>query len=38
VQLSREFTPLSDKQVAELVARAEPVSKQSLFFRFYDHT
>lgn len=38
VQLSRDFTPLSDKQVAELVARAEPVSKQSLFFRFYDHT
>jgi aryl-alcohol dehydrogenase-like predicted oxidoreductase len=38
VQLSREFTPLSDKQVAELVAKAEPVSKQSLFFRFYDHT
>jgi hypothetical protein len=38
VQLAREFTPLNDKQVAELVARAEPVSKQSLFFRFYDHT
>jgi aryl-alcohol dehydrogenase-like predicted oxidoreductase len=38
VQLAREFTPLSDKQVAELVAKAEPVSKQSLFFRFYDHT
>jgi hypothetical protein len=38
VQLAREFTPLNDKQLAELVARAEPVSKQSLFFRFYDHT
>jgi len=37
VQLAREFTPLSDKQLAEIVARAEPVSKQSLFFRFYDH-
>src|SRR5208282_4080773 len=37
VHLSREFTPLSDKQVTELVERAEPVSKQSLFFRFYDH-
>ncbi len=38
VQLAREFTPLSDSQAAELVKRAEPVSKQSLFFRFYDHT
>jgi len=34
VQLAREFTPLSDKQRAELVERAAPVSKQSLFFRF----
>ena len=34
VQLAREFTPLSDKQRAELVERATPVSKQSLFFRF----
>jgi len=38
VQLAREFTPLSDSQVAELVKRAEPVSRQSLFFRFYDHS
>jgi uncharacterized protein len=38
VQLAREFTPLSDHQAAELVKRAEPVSKPSLFFRFYDHT
>jgi hypothetical protein len=37
VQLAREFTPLSDSQTAELVKRAEPVAKQSLFFRFYDH-
>jgi aryl-alcohol dehydrogenase-like predicted oxidoreductase len=36
VQLAREFTPLSDKQQNELVAKAEPVSKPSLFFRFYD--
>ena len=36
VQLAREFTPLSDSQSAGLVARAEPVSKPSLFFRFYD--
>src|ERR1039457_1601934 len=37
VHLAREFTPLSDSQLAELVKRVEPVSKQSLFFRFYDH-
>jgi aryl-alcohol dehydrogenase-like predicted oxidoreductase len=36
VHLAREFTPLNDSQTAQLVARAEPVSKPSLFFRFYD--
>ena len=36
VHLAREFTPLSDTQTTELVAKAEPVSKPSLFFRFYD--
>jgi len=36
VQLARDFTPLSDAQTASLVARAEPVSKPSLFFRFYE--
>lgn len=36
VNLAREFTPLSDPQAAAIVARAEPVSKPSLFFRFYD--
>jgi aryl-alcohol dehydrogenase-like predicted oxidoreductase len=36
VHLAREFTPLSDSQAESLVARAEPVSKPSLFFRFYD--
>ncbi len=36
VHLAREFTPLSDSQATELVAKAEPVSKPSLFFRFYD--
>src|ERR1017187_337594 len=36
VHHAREFTPLSDPQVAAIVARAEPVSKPSLFFRFYD--
>jgi hypothetical protein len=37
VQLAREFTPYNEKQLNALVAKAEPVSKQSLFFRFYDH-
>jgi hypothetical protein len=37
VQLARNFTPLTEKQQAELVVRAEPVAKPSLFFRFYDH-
>ncbi len=36
VQLAREFTPFSQQQLAALTERAEPVSKQSLFFRFYD--
>lgn len=36
VQLARDFTPLSAKQEQELVAKAEPVAKPSLFFRFYD--
>ena len=36
VNHAREFTPLSDAQSASIVARAEPVSKPSLFFRFYD--
>ena len=36
VQLAREFTPLSDAQTEALVKRAEPCSKPSLFFRFYD--
>ena len=36
MQLARDFTPLNDKQSAELVARAEACAKPSLFFRFYD--
>jgi uncharacterized protein len=36
VQLARDFTPLSPTQEQELVAKAEPVAKPSLFFRFYD--
>ena len=36
VQLAREFTPLNQQQMAALTVKAQPVSKQSLFFRFYD--
>jgi hypothetical protein len=36
VRLAREFTPLSQKQMAVLEDKAAPVSKQALFFRFFD--
>ena len=36
VQLARDFTPLTGTQLTQLVARAEPCAKPSLFFRFYD--
>ena len=36
VQLAREFTPLSHQQMAALTEKAQPVAKQSLFFRFYE--
>jgi uncharacterized protein len=36
VQLARDFTPFTDQQSAQLVARAETCAKPSLFFRFYD--
>jgi aryl-alcohol dehydrogenase-like predicted oxidoreductase len=36
VHLAREFTPITDKHAGELVAKAEPCAKPSLFFRFYD--
>jgi aryl-alcohol dehydrogenase-like predicted oxidoreductase len=37
VRLAREFTPLSQQQMIALTEKAGPVSKQALFFRFYDH-
>ena len=37
VTLAREYTPLSGTQMASLNGRAESVSQQSLFFRFYNH-
>lgn len=38
VQLAQNFTPLSQSQLASLNQLAEPVAKQSLFFRFTDRT
>lgn len=37
VAIARGFTPFNEQQLADLAAKAEPVSKPSLFFRFYDH-
>jgi uncharacterized protein len=36
VNLAQEFTPLNQQQMAALTEKALPVSKQSLFFRFYE--
>jgi len=36
VQPAREFRPLSQQQMAALTEKTESVSKQSLFFRFYE--
>jgi hypothetical protein len=33
VQLARDFTPLSEKQMVALNQKAEPVARQALFFR-----
>ena len=33
VQLAREFTPLSERQMVELAQKTEPIAKQALFFR-----
>jgi hypothetical protein len=33
VRLAREFTPLSEGQLAALATRTEPIARQALFFR-----
>jgi len=38
VQIAREFTPLSQKQMVALNELAAPVAQQSLFFRFTDRS
>jgi hypothetical protein len=34
VKLAREFTPLSEEQLAAISAKSEPVTQQALFFRY----
>ena len=36
VQLARELSPRNRQQLAALTEKAQPVSKQSLFFSFYE--
>ena len=36
VQFARDFTPLSEAQMGTITQKAEPVSKQALFFRFFE--
>jgi aryl-alcohol dehydrogenase-like predicted oxidoreductase len=38
VQIARDFTPLSQTQMAALNEAAKPVAEQSLFFRFTDRS
>jgi uncharacterized protein len=38
IQIARDFTPLSTTQMTRLNDLAEPVAKQSLFFRFTDRS
>jgi hypothetical protein len=38
VEIAREFTPLSQSQMAALNELAAPVAQQSLFFRFTDRS
>lgn len=36
VQIAREFTPLNQNQLDQLLAKTEPVKRQSLFFRRWE--
>ena len=38
VQLARDFTPLSEAQMAAIAQKTEPVSQQALFFRFFQRS
>ena len=36
VRLARDFTPLSDAQMRAISAKAEPVARQAMFYKFFD--
>jgi predicted aldo/keto reductase-like oxidoreductase len=36
IKIARAFNPMNEAQLAELEQRAEPVHRQSLFFRRWD--
>jgi len=36
VRIAQAFTPLTERQMADLVEKAQPVSRQALFFRFFE--
>ena len=36
VRLARDFTPLSDAQMTAIAAKAEPVARQAMFYKFFD--
>jgi aryl-alcohol dehydrogenase-like predicted oxidoreductase len=36
VRLAKAFTPLSDGQMTTIAAKAEPVAKQAMFYKFFD--
>lgn len=38
VQLARDFTPLNEAQMAAISQKTEPISKQALFFRFFERS
>jgi aryl-alcohol dehydrogenase-like predicted oxidoreductase len=38
VNLARQFTPLSEQQMAALAEKTGPISQQALFFRFLKRT
>jgi aryl-alcohol dehydrogenase-like predicted oxidoreductase len=38
VRLARDYTPLSDAQMAVIAGKAESVARQSMFYKFFDRT
>jgi len=38
VRLAREFTPLSETQMARIAGKTERVARQAMFYKFFDRT